>query len=77
MQLLSGPLEGNPLVVYTHSYKKLLKHASDLNYGTSGEGVAVSGAQSGKMITLKRYKSSGVPSSAISLRQAPEPIVEE
>jgi len=77
VQLLSGQLKGNELVINIDSYNKILKSASNLNYGVvNGESI-ISGAQSGKMISLISYNHLGEPNDSWSLRQAPEPIVEE
>jgi len=77
VQLLSGSLEGNELAVNVKSYKKLLKNASELNYGIYNGDAIISGVQSGKMISLIRYNSKGAPHSSWSLRQAPIPNVED
>jgi len=77
IQLLSGPLKGNELAVNIKSYSKLLKNSSNLNYGVMDGDDLISGAQSGNMISLTRYDSVGKPNKAWTLRQAPEPTVEE
>lgn len=77
VQLLSGPLKGNELAASVESYKVLLKNASDLNYGVINGDYIISGAQSGTMISLNYYNDDGSLRDTYSLRQAPEPIVEE
>ncbi|MEJ6079241.1 hypothetical protein MT391_11980 [Vibrio sp. 1-Bac 57] len=77
VQLLSGPLANNELVFHLGAYKKLLKTSKELNYGIVNGDYLISGSQSGNMISLTSYDKHGAPKESWSLRQAPEPKVEE
>lgn len=70
VHLLSGPLKGNELAVNFKSYSTLIKNASGLNYGTIDGDYIISGAQSGKMISLTSYNSDGTPKNTWALRPA-------
>jgi len=72
-QVLSGPLEGNQLVVTKNkTYQKLLKTSEgNLNYGVY-DGYALSAMQTGKSIGLTTYNKHGLYASW-TIMQAPYP----
>ncbi|PKH04779.1 hypothetical protein [Moritella sp. Urea-trap-13] len=72
VHLLSGPLKGNELAVNSKGYSTLIKNASGLNYGILNGDYIMSGAQSGKMISLTSYNSDGTPRNTWALRPDPK-----
>ncbi|SBS63265.1 hypothetical protein [Vibrio atlanticus] len=72
-QVLSGPLEGNQLVItQDKTYQKLIKTSEgNLNYGVYN-GYALSAMQTGKSIGLSTYNKSGLHASW-TIMQAPYP----
>jgi len=76
-QVMSGDIKHNELVVNTDGFKKLIKNAASLNYGVFAKDNLISAAQSGKMISIVRYNSSGEPNGSWALRAATEPAKED
>ncbi|PSV49182.1 hypothetical protein [Photobacterium indicum] len=76
-QVMSGSFSENELTKGLSGSDKLAKKASALNYGVIGGDDIASAAQSGKMISLVRYSSKGVPDRNWTLRMTPEPEKED
>ncbi|CAH6845303.1 conserved exported hypothetical protein [Vibrio chagasii] len=77
VQVMSGEVKGNDIIVNLGAYKQMLKQAGSLNYGVIDDDYLASASQSGTMISLIKYNSSGKPIDNWTLRQTPEPQPED